>query len=137
MKRANRALELLSDGGADAYEKALDALDSSTREWWDETVEETEEEFEPMYSAIADDLAIWVETEAMVYFQGQLRALMNRDVIREQAFGDAFDPGRFEQLARYETHIDRKFERTVAMLVKLQELRCDRDARALLASTIP
>ncbi len=47
--------------------------------------------------------------------------------------GDAFEPGRFEQLARYETHLDRKFERTLAMLVKLQELRRDRDVRVLMA----
>lgn len=133
LKRANRALELLSDGGADAYEKALEALDPSAREWWNQTVEETEEEYEMTYSATADDLAIWVETEAIIHIQGQLRALMNRDVIREQAFGDAFDPGRFEQLARYETHLDRKFERTLAMLVKLQELRRDRDVRVLMA----
>jgi hypothetical protein len=30
---------------------------------------------------------------------------------------------RLEKLNRYETHLDRKFERTLAMLVKLKELR--------------
>jgi hypothetical protein len=28
-----------------------------------------------------------------------------------------------ERFARYETHLDRKFERTLAMLVRLKELR--------------
>ena len=30
---------------------------------------------------------------------------------------------RLEKLNRYETYLDRKFERTLAMLVKLKELR--------------
>jgi hypothetical protein len=30
---------------------------------------------------------------------------------------------RLEKLSRYETHLDRKFERILAMLIKLQELR--------------
>jgi len=136
LKKANRALALLSDGGTDAYEKALKALDASTREWWGETLEEVDEEFETSYSATADDLEYWVETKAMAYFQRQLRGLINRDSIREQAFGDAFEPSRYEPLARYETHLDRKFKRTLAMLVKLQELRRDRDVRVLMTSTV-
>ena len=88
LKKANRALALLSDGGTDAYENALKALDASTREWWGETLEEVDEEFETSYSATADDLENWVETKAMAYFQRQLRGLINRDSIREQAFGD-------------------------------------------------
>jgi hypothetical protein len=46
-----------------------------------------------------------------------------RPAIREQAFGEAVDPDRLERLARYETHLDRKLERMLAMLFKLQELR--------------
>jgi hypothetical protein len=41
----------------------------------------------------------------------------------EQAFGEAVEPQRLDRLARYEVHLDRKFERTVAMLLKLRELR--------------
>ena len=43
--------------------------------------------------------------------------------IRAQAFGEAVDPHRLERLARYEVHLDRKLERMLAMLFKLQELR--------------
>ncbi len=135
LKKADRALALLQDGGSGAYDKALKALDASTHEWWKESIEVTDGIARSPYSATADDLAMWVEAEAMVYFQKQLHVLTNRDVIREQTIGDAFDPYRFEPLARYETHLDRKFERTLAMLVKLQELRRDRDVRVLMAST--
>ena len=33
------------------------------------------------------------------------------------------DPHRLDKLARYESHLDRKLERTLAMLLKLQDLR--------------
>jgi len=33
-----------------------------------------------------------------------------------------------EKLSRYETHLDRKFERTLAMLIKLKDLRSGRAA---------
>jgi hypothetical protein len=44
-------------------------------------------------------------------------------LIRAQAFGEALDPDRMERLGRYEVHLDRKLERTLAMLIRLQDLR--------------
>jgi hypothetical protein len=38
-------------------------------------------------------------------------------------YGEAVDPNRLDRLARYEVHLDRKLERMLAMLFKLQELR--------------
>jgi hypothetical protein len=32
-------------------------------------------------------------------------------------------PDRLERLARYEVHLDRKFERLLAMLLRLKDLR--------------
>jgi hypothetical protein len=37
--------------------------------------------------------------------------------------GEALDLDRLERLGRYEVHLDRKLERTLAMLLKLKELR--------------
>ena len=37
-----------------------------------------------------------------------------RPLIREQAFGEALDAGKLEQLGRYEVHLDRKLERMLA-----------------------
>jgi len=51
------------------------------------------------------------------------RELENRPLILAQAFGEAVNPDRLVGLVRYEVHLDRKFERTVAVLLKLQELR--------------
>ena len=44
-------------------------------------------------------------------------------LIREQAFGEALDAGKLEQLGRYEVHLDRKLERMLAMLPRLKDLR--------------
>lgn len=42
---------------------------------------------------------------------------------RELLLGEGLPVQRLEKLNRYETHLDRRFERTLAMLVKLKELR--------------
>ena len=43
--------------------------------------------------------------------------------IREQALGESLDLDKLERLGRYEVHLDRKLERTLAMLLKLKDLR--------------
>lgn len=42
---------------------------------------------------------------------------------KTQTLGEAVQAHRLEKLNRYETHLDRKFERTLGMLLKLRELR--------------
>ncbi len=43
--------------------------------------------------------------------------------LREQAFGESLDADKLERLGRYEVHLDRKLERTLTMLIRLQDLR--------------
>jgi hypothetical protein len=57
------------------------------------------------------------------WFENRKKQLANRPLTREQAFGEALDPDKFERLGRYEVHLDRKFERTLAMLLRLKDLR--------------
>jgi hypothetical protein len=57
------------------------------------------------------------------WYEKRRREFENRPLIRAQAFGEAVDPHRLERLARYEVHLDRKLERMLAMLLKLQDLR--------------
>ncbi len=51
------------------------------------------------------------------------RAVGNREMIREHALGEALALKAFERLARYEVHLDRKLERTLTMLIRLNDLR--------------
>ena len=57
------------------------------------------------------------------WYSDRRKELENRPLIRTQAFAEAFDPDRLNDLERYETHLDRKLERTLAMLIRLQDLR--------------
>jgi hypothetical protein len=49
--------------------------------------------------------------------------LAHRGAIRDQALGAAYATQDLDVPARYEVHLDRKLERTLAMLVRLKELR--------------
>ena len=59
----------------------------------------------------------------MPWYRRRRRELENRSLVRAQAFGEALNPDRLDRLARYEVHLDRKLERILGMLLKLQDLR--------------
>lgn len=121
-----RALDLLGSKRNDAYEAALAALRDGTRECWAEVLardpDELDEDEEPA-KADAEALRRFLEDQVMPWFETRKKELANRPLIREQAFGESLDPDKLERLARYEVHLDRKLERTLAMLLRLKELR--------------
>jgi hypothetical protein len=121
-----KALKLLQGGKADAYEKAIAALRADSREWWQDVLDtgpnELSENEEPA-TRDADGLMHFIEQEVLPWYVQRRKELANRPLIREQAFGEALDPHKLERLGRYEVHLDRKLERTLAMLLKLKELR--------------
>jgi hypothetical protein len=57
---------------------------------------------------------------------GQEPEIEHRGDIRRQTIGTALDPDRLDRLARYENHLDRKLERMLAMLLKMQQIRAER-----------
>ena len=78
-----------------------------------------EDEYPPTAEGLADfirehlePLALTIETE-----------LRHHAAIKTQTLGEGIQVYRLEKLSRYETHLDRKFQRTLAMLLKLKELR--------------
>jgi hypothetical protein len=125
-----RALDLLQTGKARAYDKALDTLSEDTREQWNELIKHKPalgllmfDNTESRYTANADGLAEFLRKEMMPSCQSRRRELENRPQIREQVIGEALDADKLERLARYEIHLDRKLERMLSMLIRLQELR--------------
>jgi hypothetical protein len=121
-----RALDLLGTGAADAYNAALAALRGTTRHWWEEALvhdpDELEEDQEP-YTADAAGLLRFLEGEILPWYPMRRTELENRPLICAQAFGEALDPDRLERLGRYEVHLDRKLERMLTILIRLQNLR--------------
>ena len=65
----------------------------------------------------------WDTTDLRPWYVQRRKELENRPLIRAQAFGQSLDPDKLSRLARYEVHLDRKLERTLAMLLRLQDLR--------------
>jgi hypothetical protein len=118
------ALRILASPSPSTYSRALAALRDDTQAWWQEQLSSApgDNDEEP-YSADAESLRRFLEDEVLPWYEKRRRELEYRPLIRKQAFGEAVDPNHLERLARYEVHLDRKLERTVAMLLKLQELR--------------
>jgi hypothetical protein len=110
----------------EAYEAAVETLREDTRGWWADTLasgsDELNEGEEPA-TADAEGLLRFLEADVLPWFEARRSELANRPLIREQAFGESLDPDKLERLGRYEVHLDRKFERTLAMLLRLKSLR--------------
>jgi hypothetical protein len=135
LKRRNAslllALEILTGGKPGAYDAALAELDERTRTSWQEQVapepeemddEDPDEDSEP-YAADATGLAEYLEHYVLPECAKQLTYVENRSVIRTQVLGEALDCNKLERLARYEVQLDRKLERMLAMLLRLQDFR--------------
>jgi hypothetical protein len=112
-----KAAAILRNSGSTAYEKARRVLIQESREWWDECVgeeeyQETAEGLEQFIRETLEPICIRMEQEARL-----------TPAIQVQALGEGLQVHRLEKLNRYETHLDRKFERTLAMILKLKQLR--------------
>nr|MDP2190772.1 hypothetical protein [Rhodoferax sp.] len=118
----NKASVILRKGGDRAYDKALRALLPDTREWWQNYVDDEE------YPADTTGLAAFITEHVTPFVYQQEKESRHHDAIVNQTIGEGLQAYRLEKLSRYETHLDRKFERTLAMLIKLKDLRSSRTA---------
>jgi len=118
----HKANSILRKGGDCAYEKALRALLPDSREWWESYLEEDE------YTADAEGLASFITEHLSPMCYSQEKEARHHDAIVNQTIGEGLQAYKLEKLSRYETHLDRKFERTLAMLIKLKDLRNSRAA---------
>lgn len=112
-----KAEAILRKGGVHAYEKARRALIQESRDWWDGHVAEEE------YSPNAEGLAQFLHETLEPICIRMVQEARFTPAIKAQTLGEGLQAHRLEKLNRYETHLDRKFERTLAMLLKLKELR--------------
>lgn len=117
VQKIDRVCIILKKGGSDVYHRALKALPVEDRESWAEWVEDGE------YQATAEGLAAYIEKHLWPYAVHWQREVQHHLAIKNQALGEGIRPVYLQNLCRYETHLDRKFERTLAMLVKLKQLR--------------
>lgn len=114
---AQKAAAILRKGGANAYTKARRVLIPESRDWWDEHVADEE------HPATAEGLAEFIREHLEPICFRMVKEAKFTPAIRAQTLGEGLQAHRLEKLNRYETHLDRKFERTLAMLLKLKQLR--------------
>lgn len=112
-----KAAAILHKGGPNAYAKARRALIQESRDWWEEHVEEES------YQATAEGLAEFIRDSLEPICYRMVKEAEFTPAIKAQTLGEGLQAHRLEKLHRYETHLDRKFERTLAMLLKLKDLR--------------
>jgi hypothetical protein len=116
-KAALKAAAILRKGGANAYEKARRALIPESRDWWDDQVADEE------HPATAEGLAEFLRESLEPICHRMVQEARFTPAIKAQTLGEGLHAHRLEKLNRYEVHLDRKFERTLAMLLKLKQLR--------------
>ena len=118
-----KALNILTAGGPDAYGHAVAALREDTRSYWQECLAERRDDATAAYAPTADMLKTWIEHHWQEWDEDPIAELEHRDEIRDHALGIAYGARDLDVPARYEVHLDRKLERTLAMLFRLRELR--------------
>ena len=124
----NQTIELLLTGKGGVYEKAIVRLKGEMKRRWIEVSTPQNMQFLDLreiparYADDANGLLEFLQDERIRY-ENRRQELQNRPLIREQLIGDAFDPAHLDGIARYEVHLDRKLERMLTMLLKLQDLR--------------
>jgi hypothetical protein len=117
-----KARDILVAGGLDAYTRALAALREDTRSYWHECLTDPPEDG-LTYTKTADALGAWIDHHWRRWYEEPIAELEHRHVIREQAVGRAYATDDLDVPTRYEVHLDRKLERTLAMLIRLKDLR--------------
>lgn len=129
--RTTQAISILRNGNTKAYAAALAALEESTRESWTDQLACDPAEYdegEPPYTNDAPNLLRYLETAILPWYNERRSELQASPLVRTQALGEALDPDKLERLGRYEVHLDRKLERTLSTLLRLQDLRQSRAA---------
>lgn len=113
-KAVSKARQLLTQGGRGAARKALETLSNSLTDLWYS---------KDRYSETIYQVDRFLENEVLPHLSKEQRLLENAESLRHQALGSAVAGLPFESIARYEAHLDRKFERTLSMLLKLKTMK--------------
>ncbi len=117
-----KARDILVAGGPDAYVRALAVLREDTGCYWHECLTDPPDDG-LTYTKTAEALRAWIDRHWRQWYEEPIAELEHRDVIREHAIGTAYAADDLDVPARYEVHLDRKLERTLAMLIRLRDLR--------------
>ena len=112
-----RANQVILGGRGNVYKRALKMLPPESLQWWGNQLDDGEVE------ATVDSLKDFIAIDLLPACRSNLAEIQNHEAIKSQVFGEGINMPLMQNLSRYETHLDRKFEKTLGMLIKLKELR--------------
>lgn len=115
----NKSINILTE--TDNYEQGLSALHVEDQdEWADTWVDDGDKD---TYSPTSKDLLSWAEGLKDRY-ENEVFELENKNKVKDQVLGSTFLPDKtMDKYMRYENHLDKKFEKTLAMFFKLRDIR--------------
>ena len=126
-----KGIAVLEGGGA--YAKGLAAIRDDTRGWWSRVLAEdvaTHPDGQPIegeayipYRADAASLLRFLKDDVLPIAEEIRVQASRRPAIRLQAQGESLDPHRADRIFALDERLTRQFEKTLAMLIRLRELR--------------
>jgi hypothetical protein len=122
-RMTRQAIRILESGDPEAYRAALEALHSDTRDWWEAIVAEDEGADDAKCVCTAESLMRFLVSDVLRQMQQRRREIANRPSIRLQVQGESLDPFRMDRILALDERLTRQVEKTLAMLLKLQDLR--------------
>ena len=108
-----------------SYEDGLAKLHEEDQNNWKNDWDNDDEN--DISSATAEGLLSWIE-DAKKHYENLIYELESRSKVKQQILGKSFlSDKELNKYARYENHLDKKFEKHLAMLLKLKDLRGTND----------
>ncbi len=119
--------------GSGTYAKGLAAIRDDTRGWWSRVLAEDVatypdgipiegEDYIP-YRADGLSLLRFLKDDVLPIIEETRTQASRRPAIRLQAHGESLDPFRTDRIFALDERLTRQFEKTLAMLIKLREMR--------------
>ena len=102
---------------------ALECLREDSIEWWELILLDQDRDNTDTPKVRSERLLAFLTGELQKAMDEQVVRVEERPDVRLQAWGQSLDPLRSLKLMALDGELDRQFERTLGMLLKLQELR--------------
>lgn len=120
------ALTQLRSGEDTAYGDALVQLHPDMRDAWEGVLAPADDdEEEPEWTPSAADLKRYIEADLKPWMIQCMESRRAYPLIRAQARAQAFEPVKMTTLYDLDARLTRQLEKTLAMLIRLQDMRRD------------
>ena len=115
------------------YEEMLKRCPADTRKDWHDWLNAEDS----IYTADAKSFIEFLKIEVIEWYEEKLKEFLARPYLKQQLIGLSHVPSHeTENLQRHENALDRRFEKSLAMLLKIQEVRILKSEPSTLIQTV-